>query len=314
MATDPDRGDDFTATDDDAVVDEPKTEKVDDKKVDDKKSALKAEGEDKVEEKVQTEEKVEDNKPKKDERVPAARHKEILDKERARREAVETELAKYKQGGAIANVNAEITEAEESLVALEKTYAKQLVDGEGDKAAETMTKIRRTERAINTKTSQVREQAAEARAVERARYDTTVDRLESLYPALNLDHEDFDKDKTAEVLEMKEAFEAKGYTPSAALQRAVKYVMPPTTAAQATALKVEARVDVAAVEKQRKAAAVEKVTDALAKTPASSSKVGKDSDSAGGGAVTAKDAMKMSYKDFSALDEDSLAKMRGDVI
>jgi len=47
-------------------------------------------------------------------------------------------------------------------------------------------------------------QAAEARAVKRVRYDTTVERLEAQFPALNLDHADFDKAKTAEVLELKE--------------------------------------------------------------------------------------------------------------
>ena len=330
-----DRGDDFTPTDD--------TPKLADKAAADKAAAdaaaaaLEAEVEAKKQAEAEAKKRAEakdegkgkgdegegedkegegdkDAKPKaKDTRIPAARHKEILDKERERREAVERELAKYKQGEKIAEMGVKLTEAENALVELEKAYAKQLTDGEADKAAETMAKIRRTERAINEQNAQVREQAAEARAVERVRYDVTVERLEALYPALNIEHEEFDKAKTAEVLELKEAYELKGYTPSQALQKAVKYVMPPVTKTQEKALEVEARVDPKEVEKARKAAAVEKVADAVGKTPASSAKAGADSDKAGG-AVTAKDVIKMSYKDFSMLDEDALSRMRGDVV
>jgi len=73
-------------------------------------------------------------------------------------------------------------------------------------------------------------------------------------------------------------------------------------------------VDAAAVEAARKKAAVEKTAETVGKTPASAAKVGANSDAAGGGAVTAKDAMKMTYKDFAALDEATLATMRGDVL
>lgn len=311
-----DRGDEWTSTDDDdtaaAALGKPAADEEPPPKVE-KESALKPKDE-KVE-KVEKEETDEEGKAKaKDSRIPAARHKEILDKERGRREAVETELAKYKQGGQIANVNAEITAAETSLIALEREYAKQLTDGEPDKAAATMTQIRRTERAINEKTSEMRETAATARAVEQVRFDTTVDRLEALYPALNVDHDDFDKAKTGEVLELKEAYQLKGYTPSAALQKAVKLLMPPETKRQEEALKTEPRVDAKAIEAARKAAAVEKTTDAVSKTPASTAKVGLDSDKSGGGAVTAKDALKMPYSDFIKLDEATLATMRGDTL
>jgi hypothetical protein len=325
-----DRGDDFTPTGPDAdpnkiVVDDPKPKAIADGTVGTKKVEGEGEGDDDA--KAAADKEAADkaaadaaaaaagDKTKvKDTRIPAARHKEILDKERERREAVETELAKYKQGEKIAEVGADITAAETELLELETAYAKQVADGEVKDAAATMAKIRRTERSINEKNAQVREAAAEARAVERVRYDTTVERLEAQYPQLNPDDEAFDKTKTAEVLELKEAYQLKGFTPSAALQKAVKLIMPPITKAQEAATNVTPNVDAAAVEKARKAAAVDKITDALAKTPASAAKVGKDSDAAGGGAVTAADVLKMSYADFSKLDEATLAKMRGDVI
>lgn len=319
-----DRGDDFVPTDDDAVADEATKKAADDAAAaiiadqaakDAKKSALKTDAVDDAtltdEEKAAAAEKAAKGK---DTRIPAARHKEILDKERERRTALETELAQYKQGGKIADVNAEITEAESKLVGLEKAYAKQLTDGETDKAAATMTDIRRLERSINNKSAELRETAAVARAVETARYDTTVERLEAQFPALNVDHEDFDKAKTGEVLELKEAYQLKGYTPSAALQKAVRLIMPPETKKQEAALDTEARVDPKKVEAERKAAAVAKTADAIDKTPANAGSVGKAHDELGGGAVTAKDIMKMPYKDFIKLDEDMLARARGDVL
>lgn len=279
---------------------------VDDAKTDEEKAADAAK---KAEDDAKA---LEEADKKKDTRIPASRHKQILDAERSKREAVELELSKYKQGGKIADVNAEIGKAEGELLKLEADYAKQLVDGDTAKAAATMTQIRKTERAINDKTSEMRVEAAQARAVETVRYDTTVERLEGEFPALNVDHDDYDKAKTGEVLELKEAYQKIGYTPSQALQKAVKALMPPTTKAQEAALKVEPKVDAAAVEKQRKADAVKKALDASGKQPPLTAKVGVDHDAKGGGAMTAADALKLPYNKFAELNEATLAGMRGD--
>ncbi len=317
-----DRGDTWTPTDDDAQV----AERLDPGAADPEKAKTDAELLKEVPKAGETDpvEQTEEEKAaaaaeaakggKKDTRIPAARHKEILDKEREKREQVERELAQYKQGGKIADLNAELTQSEKDLVAMEKDYTKLLTDGEPDKAAAKMSEIRRLERTMNAKTAEMRETAAVARAVETTRYETTVDRLENLYPALNIDHDDFDKAKTIEVMELKDAYQLKGYTPSQALQKAVRLIMPPTTKAQETALTAEARVDPKDVEAQRKAAAAAKTAEAVAKTPPNTAKAGKDHTSSGGGAVTAKDAMKMPYADFVKLDEATLATMRGDTL
>lgn len=315
-----DRGDEWTPTDDDAPVTKvaDKAEKAEEPppKVE-KKSALKTEPAADVDPDADLDATAADDKKSKDTRIPAARHKEILDKERGRREAVEVELAKYKQGEQIADLGAAISEAETKLITLEKTYAKQLTDGEADKAAETMAQIRRTERAINEQSAQVREKAAEARAVERVRFDVTVERLEAQYPELEVGNDLFDRDKVAEILELKEAYQTKGYTPSEAIQKAVKLIVPPVTKAQEKALSTEARVDPKAVEAARKAAAVEKTVGAIEKTPANAAKVGLDSDKSGGSganAMTAKDAIKLPHAEFIKLGEADLARIRGDVI
>lgn len=56
-----------------------------------------------------------------------------------------------------------------------------------------------------------------------------------------------------------------------------------------------------------------KTLEATSKQPASLAKAGMDSDK-DGGSVSAKDVLKMSFKDFSALSDETLAKMRGDVL
>lgn len=253
-----------------------------------------------------------EGKPKaKDTRLPLARHEEILNRERERRAAVELELAKFQKGTVVADLGKDITEAETVMLALTEEYNKFIVDGDMAKAAEAMTRIRRTERAISEKTSEARIAESEARAVERVRYDMVVERLEDEYPVLNPDHADFDKVITGEILELREAYQLKGYTPGAALQKAVKLIIPPKTVAQTSATEVTPRVDAEAVKAARKAAAVATTADALARTPASTAKTGLNSDAAGG-SISAKDVIKMSYKDFAALDETTLASMRGD--
>ncbi len=323
---DDDRGDDWTPSEDQATVDQ-LMGKAPEKKEEptlaevpkvEPKSALKEEPKaeevkDEVKDEAKTDE-VKDDGKKKDTRLPLARHQEILAKEREAREAVEAELAKYKQGTKIANVNAEIGEAETTLLDLEKQHSKLVQDGEADKAAALMSTIRKTERSIIEKSTEMRIEAAVARATEAARFDVTVERLEEQFPELNVRHEDFNKAKTGQVLELTEAYQLKGYTPSEALQKAVKWVMPPVTARQEKALETEARVDPKVVEAARKAAAAGKTAEAIEKTPANAAKVGENSDAAGGGTVTAKDIIKMPHADFIKLDENTLARARGDVI
>jgi len=315
-----DRGDDFDPTGDDAkkpepvkseVQDEPK-DPLDDDDTDPPEDD--PDDEDKPEEGLKGEKKPEG---KKDTRLPLSRHKEILEAERNRREAVERELAQYKQGKAIASTNEEITALEDKVIKAEGEYAKLMADGELDKAASKMREIRVTEREINDKRVNMSVAAAEARAVEQVRYDATVDRMEEAYPALNPSHEDFDKEKVAEVLELKAAYQGRGYTPTDALQKAIKLIMGAATKAQERATETTPRVsaedEAKAKAEARRKTQRDKNIDAASKQPADLKKVGQDSDKMGG-SLDAKAVMKMSYDDFRKLSDDDLAKMRGDEV
>ena len=256
-----------------------------------------------------------DGKAKADARIPLSRHKEILEAERGRREALEQQLSKFQQGQQVAATNDEITQLEDKLIAKEAEYNKALADGEIDSANKLMREIRAMDRDITDKRTSMNIQAAEARAVERVRYDTLVERMEEAYPQLNPEHEDFDKAKTAEVLELKAAYQATGYTPSQALQKAIKLVMPPKTKAQEVAAEATPRVSAEdAAKAKAEARALEqrkKNADVAGKQPPATTKVGQDHDKLGG-QISAKDVLKMSQDDFMKLDEKTLAAMRGD--
>lgn len=252
---------------------------------------------------------------KADARIPLSRHKEILEAERGRREALEQQLSKFQQGQQVAATNDEITQLEDKLIAKETEYNKAMADGEIDKANALMREIRTMDRDITGKRMAMDIQAAEARAVERVRYDTLVERMEEAYPQLNPDDDNFDKAKTSEVLELKAAYQATGYTPSQALQKAIKLVMPPKTKAQEAAAETTPRVsaeDAAKAKAEARAAEQRKKNaDVAGKQPPVTTKVGQDHDKLGG-QISAKDVLKMSQDDFMKLDEKTLAAMRGD--
>lgn len=297
-----DRGDDLDV----AVEDEPKAEDLknpfEDDKADDKPDD---EAEDKAED--------EEDKPKKGKgsKIPLDRHKEILAKERAQREALERELAQYKQGQQVTQTNEEITKMEDAILAMEKQYNKLLADGEIDKAAELMSKIRRGEREIVELKADMKAQAAEIRAREAARYDIVLERIEEAYPQLNPDHDDFDKDLVQDVADLKEVYQKRGYAPSKALQLAVKKLLGSETRTQETATEVTPRVSDKDVATERKKAAVARNADAAKRTPPSTRDIGLDHDKAGGG-LSPKDVMNMSQEEFAKLTEEQLRKLRGD--
>lgn len=249
---------------------------------------------------------------KKDSRIPLARHKEMLDKERDKRAALEAELARYKQGDSLARTNEQIDATETRLVELETRYTKLLADGEIEQATALMREIRTAERSIGEQKTSFAVQAAEARAVERVRYDTIVERLEASYPQLNPDADEFNQEQVQDVLDLKETYERRGLAPSTALQKAVAKTFGASTAKQEQATSVTPRATGEQVAAARKEAATKTALDAARRQPASTRDIGLDTDKVG--ALTAKSAMGMSQDQFAKLTEDQLAAMRGDVL
>lgn len=305
-----DRGDDFTPTDDDVIPAKAPAAKPAATDADPDADPEADPDADPEADPEQTEEKTE---KKREQRIPLSRHKDLLEKERAKRADLERQLAQYQRGSEVATLNQDITRAEEGVLAMEKEYNNLLGEGELDKAAELMAKIRKAERSIVEAQSDLKIAAAEARAVERTRFNVALERIEAAYPQLNEDHDDFDAELMEDVVDLKSAYERKGLTPTAAMQKAVEKLVGKSTRKQEAAIDTTPRVSEKDVAAERKKEAVKKTLDAVGKTPPSTTKVGMDSDKAGG-ALTAKDVMKLSQEDFSKLPDDVLARMRGDEV
>jgi hypothetical protein len=300
-----DRGDAFEATDEDE--DEAAKAAAD---VADEVAKIKDKGDEKEEEK----EEKEDKSAKKDTRIPLARHQAILEKNRVERDALVAENARLKQGAAIAQTNESINATEDKLISMETEYNELLGKGELKDAAKLMGDIRRLERSIGDAKADMKAEAASAQAYERVKYDTTVSRIEEAYPELNIDSDDYNDSKAAEVMDLFSGFAKNGLERSAALQKAVKYVMgAPETGKQRTATEVDARVTAEQVAKERKAQGLKRNVDAANRQPADLSKTGLDSDKVGA-SLTAATIGKMSQAQFDKVSEADKSKARGDTI
>jgi len=246
-------------------------------------------------------------------RIPLDRHEAILAKARETADELRRENAALKALKDTATLSENVTATDAVVAQLEKEYATLLTDGEIDKATAVMSQIRRAEREMAEAKSDLKIRAAQSQAAESARYMNALDRIEAQYPMLDEAHVDFDAEAMAEVILMKNGYEAQGMNPTEAMQKAVRKELGATTAAQIKTLAPAPKSDAASVAAARKLAAAAKTIAAVESTPASTTKVGIDSDKAGG-AFDAKAVMKMNQQDFAKLPEEVLSRMRGDTI
>lgn len=314
-----DRGDDFTPTEDD----EPEVKapaKVEKPLPKDKASALKElgkaattpPGEDEPEDEPEEDAPVEDKK--KNARIPLARHEAILAKERDARKALEAQIKGFQGQAQIVQTNDQITSREAKVLELTESYNKALTDGETKEASALMAQIRRLDREISNLESDVKVAAAEARATENARYNIALERIEATYPQLDEDSDEYDEGVYKEVVLLMRAYRGVGLTPTEALQKAVRKELGAASSKEKDVTSVKPKVDADAIRAERKRDATGKALDAKEKSPpTATAKTGINSNDAGA-ARTAKDVIKMSQKDFAALDERELARLRGDEV
>lgn len=280
------------------------------------KAKSKAEGESKDGEEGDDDEEGKDkdkSKGKREPRIPLSRHKASLDKMRAERDEMAQKLAKFQQGQQVAAVNADITATENKILELEKKYHTALGDGDIDEAAKLMRELRTLDAQVSEAKSDMKAAAAESRAVERVRYSVALERIEESFPQLNQDHDSYDSELAQDVVDLKATYEARGLTPTAALQKAVKRLVPTETTKQESATTVAPRVDAKDVAAERKKEAAKKTAAAVSKQPPSTTKAGLNSDALGGG-LNGKDVMRMSQDEFSKLPDEVLKNLRGDDI
>lgn len=259
---------------------------------------------------AEPEPKDDEGKGKGEPRIPLSRHKELLQKERERREALERQVQGFQRSDEVADTHKQLNELETSVLDMEKRYNKLMADGETERAAELMTKIRQTERQIVETKSEARIAAATAQAAEKARYDMALERIEEAYPVLDPNSDDYDQERMSDVAALMQGYRAQGMTPTQALQKAVKKLFPATTTTQEKATTVQPRVTEKDIAAERKKMAASKTAEAVATQAPNLGKAGEDNNRVT--ALTAKDVMEMDQKAFAKLAEEDLKKLRGD--
>lgn len=236
-------------------------------------------------------------------RIPKARFDEAISKARQREEALKQEIAELRSGQQRAQVSGTMAEISSKIEELQDKYEDLILDGMKDDAR----KVRREldaqrEALIDLKTSVKSEQARKS-AIEELQYDAVLAGIEAKYPALDPEGPAFDAEKTDEVVVLLESFVARGFNRQTALQKAVKYVMGEAAAAAPDPKDKNVRD----IDARRKAAEANK------RQPADLNKVGKDSDRDGKN-FEATDIVRMSQDRFAKVDDEALARLRGDVL
>lgn len=242
-------------------------------------------------------------------RIPLNRHEEILSKQRADAAAKEqalgrriTELETAGKQPARVDPLAELVKA---LKAKEDEYEELLFAG--DKAEAKLLRVEIGDLRDRHSDAKAAASSAATRnaTINELKYEQALARIETDYPSLNPDGDTYDEAQADEVAELLTLFADRGLTRQAALAKAVGYVMGQPAAKKddvSETLRVkreqEARAKAAAAGKQQ---------------PPDGKKVGADNVDTTGD-VTGATIMKMSQEKFAKLDEDTLSKLRGDVL
>jgi hypothetical protein len=241
-------------------------------------------------------------------RIPKARFDEAQQKSRDKIKELQDKLAKAEAEHAKKATDADLDKLQTELDELEGAWEDFLLEGEVEKA-------KAARRAVNAKRDEIisqrlvqQSQQTGNAAVEQIRYETKLAVLEEKYPALNPDSVDYNPDIETEVSELKAAFEARGWGSTAALEKAVHYVIRETD---------EVVTEDPDIKKSQRAHKARKAAAAAAKaTPPDASRAGRDSDKGGKGDGLP-DVSKMTPEQFAKWadsDPDALAKLRGDTL
>lgn len=242
------------------------------------------------------------DKPKKS-KSANERIQDLITKNKSREAEYQAKIKELEENQVRVKLAEDLSEVENTLSEMEEKYAQLLMDGEAKQATQLRSEIRKLEKAVYTQQARLESTYAKDAAKEEIRYDSTISSLENVYPEINPDSESYDSESVQEILSIHRGLVSQGLPPSLSIQRAVKYVLGVPNAGDTSSDKGLQRVKDTKVRN----------ADAAKRQPASSQRVGVDSDKMGGG-LNEQSVLKMNYDDFSKLSDDALAKMRGDYV
>ena len=310
-----DRGDDFKSPLDSAgkgdKLDPDEDDKPKDKgdKADGKADDANG-GEETDEEKAERERLEAEEEKKRRIRIPKSRFDEAQAKARQREQTLLDEIEKLKGGHQAAATTKAVSEMRTKIDELQDKYEDLILDGKKDEARKVRRQVDAMRDELNEYQTSTKSEAARRAAIDEMSYNAQLAGYEAKYPALNPEHADFDEDKTDEVATLLNAFVKSGQKRADALAKAVKYVLGAPSSGKADDGDDKSKE---AAEK-RAADARKKAADANKRQPPDGKNVGLDSDKAGGGKGGDVDVLRLSQDKFAKLDEETKAKLRGDIV
>lgn len=241
-------------------------------------------------------------------RIPKKRVDEMVGKANAKAEAALAELAQVKAQLAAATKPTvdELTVLKKEIDDLQDQYENHIIDGRKADAHAVRVQLEAKRDALIEQRIAQRTNATHEQTIAQLTYDAELAKMEAKYPQMSPDSPDYDPELEKEMGALMQVYIKGGTSPIDALHQAAKYVMPKP--APAPAPKPAATV----TAEQRAAAARAKAAEAARRQPPDTSSIGKDSDKAGAAGSNKIDVMRMSQKDFMALDETVLRQNRGD--
>lgn len=240
--------------------------------------------------------------------IPKARFDEVQHKAREREAELQRRLDAAQAREKQETTNENVQSLEEALDKLDTQYAELLLEGETEKANAVRKEWRQKQNDLFDIRLEQRSSLASQQAIESMRFDRQLAEYEVKFPVINPDSESFNQGVADEVADLMSAFEGKGWNAVAALNKAIKYVIPETTGGeQAEAPKLDPEM----VRTKRNVRARKKVAEVAEKSPPDIIDKGRDSDKVGTGDGLP-DVTKMTPDQFAELSEAQLRKLRGD--
>jgi hypothetical protein len=237
--------------------------------------------------------------------VPKGRLDEALHKARQREEELQRRLTAAEERKKSETVTADVSAMEQELDELDAKYAELLLEGELEKASSVRKQWRQKQNDMFDIRLEQRSTLASKQAIESMRFDRQLAEYEVKFPVINPDSELFSEEVATEVADLMSAFEAKGWNPVAALNKAVKYVIREEASA--------AGIDPEVVRAKRSVTARKKVADVARRSPPDITGQGRDTDKVGTGDGLP-NVTKMTPEQFAKLSDAQLRKLRGDTL
>lgn len=221
--------------------------------------------------------------------IPRARFNEINEQRKAaERRAQELE----------ARLNSTVPASEYDFEAREREYMDAVLEGDHDQALAIRKDIRAAEMDLSRKAAAQQVDESRAAFEERTAFDQVVARVNKEFPVFDPEHTSFQPDLVDEALDLYNSFLQRGTRPSAAMERAVRYV------ASANNLAPAAKPAAAPAAPRAPAVTQSKLDMAASQPPMQAG--------ASGGETTP-DYANLSDKDWDALPSSTKARLRGDL-